>query len=203
MSNINKQIPIGTLDLVRAKILEILSLELSFQFTEYSDDDYDLKYQIEQFTALNVDSMSSLNIRFVNSELKSQDQTGSVYTNTYWAEFYTTNVDKNGLSGSKVGALRLTKILNACRHILKSPVYNRLGLPVQLIGKVTPTDIRVSESKYNQNNQDATDLMYGRLQIEVDCVEDVSFVDRNLIEEYNTIMKMFDSDKTLEFETII
>lgn len=200
MAKINTIIPVSSLDLTRVKILDIISLELANQYVLTDNDHFNLKYRLERFSPLNESEYPSLNVRFVNSELKDQDQTGSVYKNTYWVEFYCSNRGDNIDAGDKIGALWLTEVLTACRAVLKNPQYNSLDLPKGIVAKIEPTDILVSELKYNQVSADTLAIMYGRLVVTLDVIENVSLLTPELLEQHNTLVKLFSSEKGFRYQ---
>lgn len=200
-ARINYPLSISSLDLMRVKLLDILAVELDNQVTISGNDDYKLLPLLERFTPLNIDEYPVLNVRFVQADLESQDQTGSFYNYTFWVEYYTSNEGDDFDNGYKIGALKLTKVLTGCRELLKTPIYKHLDLPKEFVGIVRPTTIQVSEQKYSQNSQDALDIMYGRLTVEIRASESVGFITPELIEEHNTLVKLYDTNKGFRYNT--
>lgn len=198
-AKINYQIGISSLDLIRVKLIDILSVELLNQATLYGDDDYIVNAFVERFTALNQDQYPALNVRFVEAELESQDQTGSVYKYSFWIEYYTSNQSDDDSNGREKGAIRTSKVLTACREILKHPFYKTLDIIPNIIGSVKPTTIQVSEQKYNQNNMDGLDIMYARMSVDIQAKETVGFQSPFNLSEYEALLQLYSTDKSIKF----
>jgi hypothetical protein len=176
-----------------------LNEELAYQYEEFEDEDYALTTYLERFTPFNQNEYPALNVRFVRSELKSQDATGSIYNNTFWVEFYASNPSSDEEGGDTINALQITKVLSSCRHILKSSPYVKLGFTSPLIGNVSPRTLETSELR---DNMDAMICMYGRFVIEVEACEDVELVTPSMIEEHEAIVKLYESNKGYTWVTL-
>lgn len=197
-ASLTEQIPPQTIDLIRSKVISILNEELANQYTTFSDEDYLLTTYLERFTPFNQNEYPALNLRFVRSELKSQDATGSIYTNTFWVELYVSNPSTDDDGGDKIGAIQLTKILGACRHILKSSQYTRLGFTTPLIGNVSPRTLETSDLR---DNMDAMMCMYGRFVLEIEACENVELITPNMIEEHEATVRLYETNKGYTWKT--
>lgn len=173
-------------ELARDRIGSLIADELDTQWQLSYDNNLDATVYIEHAIAINhiQDPLVNVSLASGRYENKQQGQVDGIYT--FFIDCYAKAASTSETNGSSIAAFRLQRLMGVIRAILESPKYNNLGYapPFVCTGKVEEINIL----NYNLENTDSA--ISGRITYVVRMVETVELVTPNLIDGYDTSVKL-------------
>lgn len=192
MSNIPLAIPQQKFELIRDRIGLILADELPNQSTLNSDDQLNAPVYVERFVPFSDTDMPCINVLYSGSNFDSKTVMNADGVDTYFVDVYTKGKGSEDQRGDNLAASRLHRLMGVCRAILENPIYKTLGFNPPSLSGVAVKSISVQDP---QNNQDAKNVIMGRLVFEVRALEVQQLIDSTLISEAVTKIKLNESEK--------
>lgn len=191
MSKINTVIPKQKFEYIRDRVFEIIMSEFEGQYLQSYDPDLDLSVFIERSTPLDKTELPGIVVSLAAGNFGNKNQ-GSV-DGTYQIniDHYTSAKSAAGVSGDTYAAKKLHKILGISRAILEDPIYKTLGFTPPFIMKSFISELNIAA----QNKEDAENTSMGRLVFNVVANETSKLLIPDLIEGYNTSIKIDNSGK--------
>jgi hypothetical protein len=188
MPKINYEITSQAYEIVRNRVFDILLDELTNQETY---DPIGLGMYAERSIPSNSSECPMVNVSLatVNNNAKQQGQHRSeIIINIDCYDQQESTVDARGDFKAKT---QLQKILGKCRYILNDPQYKTLGFVQKFINTTYTRDLVIFEHQ----TQDIENIQLGRLTFVVVCEETNALITANLIEGYQTKVRLEDSEK--------
>lgn len=192
MSKITIAIPEQGFELIRDKIGEILADEIAQQFVLNPDPEINATVFIERIIPIDKSEPPVVNVLYSRSNYDNNTAIKGDGKNTYNIDVYVKGKAKVGTKGDAVAMVRLGRILGILRAILESPHYLTLGFAPPFIKNTTVTDIQVADPR---DNQDAANMMMGRLVFTVDAIEVTEQIQPVAAAGYDTQVKLSETDK--------
>lgn len=192
-------IPEQNFEIVRDRIGIILADELPSQATLNANPDLDAKVSSERFIPVGHTDTPLVNVALARGNFDNNKVVSTDGTYTYFIDVYTSSPSSDGVDGDAEASRKLHRLLGVIRAILEAPVYNRLGLAPPSLSNTTVVDIQIQEPV---NNQDAASVVMGRITFSVRVCERVELIVGNLIDSYQTTIKLNDTDKGYFYESV-
>lgn len=193
MSKINIPIPSSSFELIRDRIATILKDELSNQYmiSNY-DDSIDAEVLIEAINPEDKEELPVVNVSLAADKFSLKDYAGEVKGSiVYNIDVYTNAKTDENAYGDYKSARALQRMLAFCRYILENPVYKTLGYTPPFIQRVYISDMNIA----NKGRNDALNSMMGRLTFNVEVNENVTLLNAQLIDGFDTTVKLANSSK--------
>lgn len=199
MALINSVIAPQYFEGVRDAIAALLAVELANQHVLNPDYPDVQKVWVERFITPDADTEFPL----VNVTFQKVDYSNKNPRSTDGA--YLFNIDVYTMSGAtgatewgdKTAMFEMQKIMGLIRSILSHPAYSTLGLPKGKIGH-TVTRMYVGDK---QTSIDALCGVVGRVQFEVKCLEEVSLMSSELLEQWRGTIFIKETEDGFYFES--
>lgn len=198
MALINGIIEQQNFELVRDKIGEILKIELQNQFSlNPTLKVLDSKVFVERFIKFDKSELPAINVFFNSGNYSNQTALKQDGTYQYNIDMFTSAKSTDLKRGDSLSLVNLQRLAGVVRSILQSSFYIRLGFAAPSISHRSVKSIQISEP---QQNMDGSNMMYGRLILEVIFEETaINFVPINLACNDTTI-KLFETEKGYEWQ---
>lgn len=196
MSKITTEIPLQGFELIRDKIGEILADEILAQFAIHADPERKANVFIERIIPIDKIDTPVVNVLYSRSSYDGNIAINTDGKNSYNIDVYAKAKTKIGKSGDVQAMSNLTRILGIVRAILESPHYLTLGFVPPFI---MHTEVSSIEIRDPSNNQDAANIMMGRLIFVVDAAENTEKIQPVAAEGYDTEVKLEETDKGFVF----
>jgi len=189
MAIIINPIPTQNFEKIRDRIALILFTEFENQYFLSYDNDLNLPVWVERTLAFDHTEAPAINVSLASGNFDNKDQRAEDGTYLYNIDVYTKaksieGADING--GDQRATIKLHRLLGMCRAILEHPDYFRLLFPPPSISNVKVVSLAFADP----GKQDAENVMMGRLVFSVRVPETVELKVANLIDGYDTAVKM-------------
>ena len=178
---------------VRRRVAEILQIELNNQSEIGYDEDLDLTVWEERITPISHAEKRVVNVRLNSDEFDNFFQLNKDGTISIAVDVYATYAGDGSLSMKK-----LQKILGVIDAILSDSRYKTLGFAKPSLSRVQVNSIEIADQKVQH---DATNTCIGRVNLSVRVQETVEPVTPTLLDGYDTIVLISDSDSGYQYET--
>ncbi len=198
MSKILLEIPPQGFELIRDRVGEILADEIAAQFVIHGDPERNAKVFVERITPIDKTELPLINVLYSRSGYDNNSAINSDGKNTYNIDVYTSAKTKIAKKGGAESMTRLGRILGIIRAILESPFYLTLGFATPFIMRTEVTGIEIQDPR---DNQDAANIVMGRLIFVVDASEDVEQIQPVTAEGYDTQVKLHETEKGFVYVT--
>jgi len=192
LSKITAEIPEQGFEVIRDKIGEILADEILAQFAIHADSERNAEVFIERIIPIDKTEPPLVNILYSRSNYDGNTATDSDGKNTYNIDVYANAKSKVGTKGDADAMIRLGRMLGIVRAILESPFYLTLSFIPPFIMRTEVTTIQIQDPR---DNQDAANMMMGRLTFVVDAAEITEQIQAVTAEGYDTQVKLAETDK--------
>lgn len=196
MSNITTIIPRQQFEFIRDRIFEILVDEINGQYILTSDSEFNILSFIERNTPIDKTECPAMVVSYAKSDFSNKHQGSTDNAIVFNIDFFTNSKSNIADGGDKLSALKLHKLLGVARYILEDPIYKTLGFTAPYIMKSYVSEINIAAG----NKEDATNTSMGRLTFNVVCNETNVLKTPELIEGFNTQVKIDNSGKGYFYE---
>jgi hypothetical protein len=173
-------------ELVRDRIGGVLQDELDTQWQLTYDNNLDAVVYIEHGVRFDHTQIPAVNVSLSSGLYSGKDQTQVDGTYTYNIDCYAKADSTSETDGSSIAAFRVHRLMGVVRAILENPKYNSLGFDKPFNCRVSVDQIDVEHA----NIEDTYSTIMGRIQFTVKVPETVELVTPNLIDGYDTSVKM-------------
>lgn len=195
ISKILLPIPPQKFELIRNRIAEILYIEIENQWVLSYDADLIIPVWVERTVPYDHNEAPCINVNLANGNYDNKDATIVDGTYQYNIDCYT-KAKANGVDGGdKLATIKLHRLLGVCRAILENQAYFNLAFDQPYIGHTEVSSLSIAEP----GNKDADHVMMGRLTFTVRAPETSELKEANLIEGYDTSVKLLLTDKGYVF----
>lgn len=195
MSEIKLPIPPQNYELIRDRIASILYIELENQWVLTYDRDLMLPVWVERTIPFDHTEAPCVNVSLASGVFDNEDGRGSDGTYQFNIDVFAKAAQAGTMNGDQLATMKVHKILGKCRAILKNNAYIRLSFTPPSISRTTVSSLAIAEA----GKKDAEHVMMGRLVFTVRVPEDVELKTANLIDGYDTAVKMLLTDKGYVF----
>jgi len=193
MSKINQPIPPQTFELVTIDILNILVTEFAAQNDALFDR---IKFYFERVSPIDKVNIPAIVVRYAGSRNRVKGRVEQNLSNVYYIDCYTSSKVTDSSDSDITSTTELQRIMGAVRWILMYSGYWKLDFSQNLIERTVITSIEIGDQR---DVRDTETTMQGRLVFEVDAVEDSEGVDPGILNSYQTLVKLFETDKVYEW----
>ncbi len=199
MAILKNIIPKQNFEYVRDRLANIAIEEIENQYSYTDDPDLVLNYGVEQRIPIDKNELPLLNIAVAqgNFENKNVGDANGVFS--YNFDIFCDKSSTDALRGDTAAALHAEKIVGIISAIFSNAQYRTLGFVAGTGGIV-----RVSVGSINIgdiNNTDARTTVMGRIVITVTFSQTTPLLDANLLEGYDTKVKMGTSETGYRYTT--
>lgn len=193
MSLIQGVIPRQGFEIIRDRICEILVDEFAGQFILSGDADLEsMKVYMERMIPFDHTELPALNVGIERGDYQSYHQGQSEAVYRFFIEANTFGETDDDFRGDTLAKVTVHKIIGIARAILENPVYKTLGFQAgQLISHRHIESFVFAES----TRQDAENVTMARMILVVKCVETTELIEADLISNWNTTVKLYDTNK--------
>lgn len=190
-------IPAQQYEVVREQIGAILYTELDNQEQLTYDQDLFVKVWVERSVPFDKEEVPCVNVCLMNGEYDNKDSRQVDGTYEFAVDCYAkAKALANGtVTGDILAQMKLQKLMGICRAILENPIYKTLGFIAPSLSRVMVRSMTIR----NEETNDTEHIMMGRLILSVRVVETVRLQDYNLLEGFDTAVKMSLTDKGYVF----
>lgn len=196
MSKILPGIPRRAFELIRDRICEILADELPVQSIVEYDGSLDATVYCERFIPFDKTDIPCVNVLLAKGIYNNKAVVKADGTYTYNVDCYMSAKSSVGVQGDTVSAIKLQKLIGICCAILENPQYNTLGFARPFISHTEVSEIAIADPK---NNQDAVNVMMGRISFVVRVPENVDALLPRLLVGFDTQVKLGLTEKGYVF----
>ncbi|MGB0881421.1 MAG: hypothetical protein ACPGSO_00600 [Vicingaceae bacterium] len=197
MALINKEIQEQSFELIRDRIAEILSIEITNQYNLFNNEDLNLKVWLERNTPFNHSELPSINVSLSEGIFDQNTTTRSDGTYTYFIDVYHKGKTDENESGYLKSNRSNQRVLGVVRYILEDPQYKRLGFAPGFIGGRNVRNFQISEPT---NSQDSTSITMSRIVFEVRSTEVEELLDAEIIKSAITSLTLNETDEGYYYE---
>ena len=191
MSKITQIISTQRFESIRDRILEILVDEMDHQYYLTSDEDLNVSVFIERNNPIDKTELSAIVVSLAKGAYSNKNQ-GSVDGDyIYNVDVYTNSKTTENGAGDTLAAIKMQKLMGVCRSILEDPIYKTLGFAPPFLMKTNVSEFNIAAG----NKEDALNTGMGRLTFNVTTNETNKLIVPNLIEGYETTVKIDNSGK--------
>jgi hypothetical protein len=180
-------------ELIRNRICQILLDEFQAQLV-YSGD-YDLalgEIYMERLTPFDHTELPALNVGIERGDAESYHQGQSDWAYRFFIECNTRGHADGDLRGDTEAKVLVHKLMGVVQSILENPVYKTLGFPAgQLIKHRHIESFVFAES----TRQDAENVTMARTILVVKSIETTQLLTGTLAQEWNTDIKLYETEK--------
>lgn len=188
-------IPPQSFELIRNRIADILIDEFENQFTVSSDPDLNLEFTVESASPIDKVEPPLINVSFSLGDFNNKNQGSADGTFTYNIDCYALAKSTDSESGDSKSSIKLQRLLGMCYAILSDPKYKTLGYMAPFILRSSCGQINIAEP----GKRDASSITMGRLTLTVLAVQANPLIVPELIEGYDTMVKMSSSSRGYKF----
>jgi hypothetical protein len=197
MGNINTIIPERNFELIRDRVAQILTVELSEQLALTGNDLFSAIVWKERFIAFDKSDMPAINVYFVNSSHDNFTVQSGNATNSINIDFYVSGKHVDGIDGDKNASLDLQKLIGVCSYILQHPFYYKLDFDGGFIRNRQISDIIIAQPK----EKDARHIANGRIVFKVIAGENYGSLEAIEASGYDTKVQLEETDKGFYYTT--
>lgn len=199
MAILRNIIPKQNFEIVRDRLADIAIDEINNQLLYTGDTDLVLNYGVEQRIPIDKNELPLLNIAVAqgNFENKNVGDANGIFS--YNFDIFCDKSSTSSLRGDTAAALHAEKIIGILTAIFSNAQYRTLGYVPGSGGF-----IRISVGAINIgdiNNGDARTTVMGRLVITCTFSQTTPLLDANLLEGYDTRVKMGTSEQGYRYTT--
>ncbi len=195
---ITAPIPPQAFELVRDRIGEIIETELANQVTSFYDPGLDTSVYVEASVPFDRTELSLVNINYAGGPVESKNAKDSTSAYVFNIDVFGHAKSTELINGDKSAAIKVQRIIGACRSIMQNPVYKTLAfLPGVFISRVSLREIGIMDP--GSLKQDAMSTYMGRLVIIVQCIEIESLIIPPSIAGYDTRLKISEGDQGYKY----
>ena len=163
-SIIEEEIPAGAYELIRARIVEILTVELPNQAILSGDANLDAKVFEERFIAFANTDTPCINVSLANADYGDQTQLSQPGTYLFNIDAYEKSKATGNTRGDFLASAKLQKLSNVCRGILSHHKYKTLAFAKPFIASRHIRDINIGVP---QNEKELENMTMSRMVFEV------------------------------------
>jgi uncharacterized protein (TIGR02145 family) len=220
MALINEILGIGTFELVRSRIAQVLATELANQKvllnTAINDPEtdpsllpiYQLSYDSipnevweERFIRPTEVILPFLNVVYVESEFDRTSNSNQNGDAKFMIEVWQSSPSTDEYNGDQRASLKLSRLLAICRQIIKDRHYLGLGLQRSIVGYINPKSIRIAQPDSGADN--AANMIYGNIHLTAKMDEVVNGIPGELLDAVYTDMLLNSTSKGVRWEILI
>lgn len=188
---ITQAIPQQAFELVRDRIGEILTSELTAQTDFTYGEIPDLTVYSERFIPFDNTELPAVNISLARGLLDGQTAVQSDGTYRYNVDVHTLSPSSDASPGDSQAMYKLHRLMGVIRAILEDPIYKTLGFVPPFIMNRHVEEMAIADPE----PQDAASAVMGRLIFVVHIPETVNLIVPNLISGYETHVKLSLTEK--------
>ncbi len=192
MSNLTIQIPPQGHEVIRDRIGEILTDEIANQIVLGVPAELNAEIFVERIVPIAHTDTPLINILYSRGDFDNNNSDSSDGKHTFSIDVYTTAKAKVDEPGDSRSVFIMHRIVGLIRAILEDSSYITLGFVAPFIMRTTVTQIQIVDPR---NNQDATNLMMGRLTFVVEAAEVTEQKQPRVAEGYDTKVTLEETDK--------
>lgn len=192
MALINNVIPSQNFELVRDRIGEILATEFAFQFTLTSNPELNPIVHVERIVPFDHTDMPCINVLLSRGNFDNITAKKSDGTYQFNIDIYAKSKSSQNQGGDSRASFIVQKLVGMAMAILENPRYNTLGFAAPSVSHTQVSDISIADPN---NNQDAENIMMGRLSFQVRINENVELLTANNIVGYGTTVTLSETEQ--------
>jgi hypothetical protein len=192
MSIIKAIIPAQSFEILRDRICEILTDEISNQYTLTQDENLKLKVWRERTIPFDQTELPAVNVMLVRGESENKNAPSVNVTYTFYIECHAKSKTTSSERGDTNASIRNHQITGVVRAILDDAQYKTLGFNPPFIGKKRVLSIDFANA---ETTTEMLSIAPSRLAFQVTVPETVAMKDISLIAGYQSKLKLNDSEK--------
>lgn len=197
MAVINALIPQQNFELVLERIGEILTNELSNQYTLFPVETAVLEGLLvwkNRYVPFDKSEMPAVNVSLGSGQYSGQTVKSDDGLYQYNIDVFTNAKGTDDKAGDQHSIDKLHRIMGICRAILRNPKFKTLGYetPPGFIMGIPHVD---SIQFATPDHEDTARNVMGRLVFSVRMPENTELIEPELLYGYDTIVKLYDTDK--------
>lgn len=192
MSIITESIGPGGYEVVRDRIAAILYDELANQFAIQYDEWLNVRrVYLNRYVNFNESELNAINVGIGRVDLDNHDVTQADGLGIYWIDVHVGAKSAPNVDGGSLAIQYMHNLVNVCRGILEHSEYKTLGFapPFIMYRRVMQLLFNPPETKDNHS------VCVGRLILHVKAPENNGVYIPNIIQGYETVVKMHESEK--------
>jgi hypothetical protein len=190
-------------ELVRNRIAEILTDEISNQGILFSDIDYsNTKVIICSGGPEDMQYLSIVNVSLMSGSFGERTSYDGFVKATYLysIDVYCNASNNKTHASNYLSAVKCEKIIGLCFAILDNPIYRNLGYNAKsFIERVKCNSINFRA----KNNNDVNNTSMGRLEFEVQIDETVDLLSATVLAEFNTSLKLQETNEGYMYKLVL
>jgi hypothetical protein len=192
MAKISKIIPEQNFETVRNRLANIFIEEIENQANYTGDTDLAISVGIEQKIPLDKSELPMMNIGIAQGNFNNKSVSDSTGVFAYNFDFFCDKENTDDLKGDTSAALWASKIAGKAIAILSNDVYRTLGYD-QKVGGIERVQVS-SMTIGDVNSSDARHSVMSRVVVTVTFNQNTPLLDANLLEGFDTSVKMGESN---------
>jgi hypothetical protein len=199
MAILKNIIPKQNFEIVRDRLANIAIEEIENQYSYTGDPDLVLTYGVEQKIPIDKNELPLLNIAVATGNFQNRNVGDSDGVFTYNFDMFCDKSNTETIRSDTAAALHAEKIIGIVSAIFSNAQYRTLGYkaPDGGVIRVTVGQINVGDI----NNGDARTTIMCRIAITVVFSQTTPLLDANLLEGYDTRVKMGTSERGYRYTT--
>lgn len=196
MSKILNAIPPQGFELIRDKVLSILTTEIAAQFALTGIAANNATLYLERTVPYDASDLPAINVGIQRGEFDGQSAVSVDNTVFINIDVYCNAKSSSSERGDSLSRVNLERLLGVCRAILEAPVYKKLEFDeVPFIQSVAVITLEIAEGDREKRVQDAIGTSMGRLVLAVKCTEVTQLVLTTAFEGSDTSLNLGLTDK--------
>lgn len=192
MSKINTIIPAQGFEVARNRIGEIIADELANQSTLSANPAINATVYLERFVPFDKTELPAVNVTLSQGSYANKKAPDGVATYNYFVDIYCASKSNDSNTGDKRASFNMQRIAGIVRYILNDPQYRTLLFAPPFITRVSVLDFNIKEP--STGGADGSNIIMGRLNIEVLVVESQDLLIALILDGQNTSIKLEESD---------
>lgn len=191
MSVISEIIPAQSFEIIRDRIGEIISDEMSNQYVLTADEELNVSVWVERTVPFDPTELPAINILYDRTDFGGQHQGHADGSNIYYIDCYSSSKTKNLQRGDVLANKNLQRLMGVCMAIMNNAQYRTLGFAPPFVMRRKVASAGVAQPAH----QDTRSMAMARIVLEVKVPETTSLVDAINIASYHTTTKLELTDK--------
>jgi len=187
---------------IRARIAEILTLELANQATLQGDDLFNAEVWEERFIPFDKEDLPAITVGLVNVNFEHFTPVTSVGNEQYYIDVHCNAYHTNAsgiMDADKKASIKVQRICGIIQAILEHPTYLKLDFDNGVIRHTEVSEIMISTPA---EQQDALHTITGRVVFEVSANEIEPDLQPIEADRYTTTVQINETDKGFKYEVI-
>lgn len=166
---ITTQIPASNFELIRDRIGEIITLELSGQTFATA---LGVNVWQERSIPFNAEELPAVSVSYGTSDFSNQNALSALTDNEFYIDIHASSPHQSSISGDEKAAKDVVRLAGIIWHIISAQEYRTLGFAPGVIGHRSISNIRIGRL----SNQDALHTIAARVTVKVNSIESVNQV---------------------------